>query len=481
VCFLFSNSGTSALNKIKQLLFHSFENMHRREFIKTTGLAIPSFSSLPILLSSCNRDDDPIDTDKKVLIIGAGISGLAAAKYLKGRKVDAVVLEAQDRVGGRLKTDWSQGVAFDEGASWIHGPKKNPITELAEEAGCKTFFTDDEKLDIYDIDGKVYDEDKAESAEKAFSKLLGNLKGTKDQSFAEVLYAEHPNYKDDRFWTYMLSAYLEFDTGADINELSALDYYDDSEFSGDDLIITNGYDRIPQKLAEGIDIRLNTVVQSIDYSKDLVKVITKGETFEAHYVIITVPLGVLKQGDIGFTPTLPDNLQSSISALMMGTVNKYLCIWDEVFWDNDLQYIGYTPQEKGKFNYFLNVKKFADANGLMTFTFGDYSRQAEGKSDAEIIAEIMDHLKTIYGDDIPEPTTLLRTRWNEDPWTYGSYSFVARGARSSDFERFEETVEGKLFFAGEHTTSDYRGTVHGAYLSGVREGEKLAEVLEKPA
>jgi len=161
----------------------------------------------------------------------------------------------------------------------------------------------------------------------------------------------------------------------------------------------------------------------------------------------------------------------------MGSVNKYLCIWDDVFWDNDLNYIGYTPETKGKFNYFLNASRFIDANALMTFSFGKYSEQIETLPDAEIQTEIMKHLRNIYGDNIPEPRQLLRTKWVSDPFTFGSYSFATKGISSDAFEAFEENIDGKVFFAGEHTHKDYRGTVHGAYLSGLREAEKVAEQL----
>jgi monoamine oxidase len=124
-----------------------------------------------------------------------------------------------------------------------------------------------------------------------------------------------------------------------------------------------------------------------------------------------VPLGVLKEEVISFTPALPSRLQSPIDKLEMGAINKFLCVWDTPFWDTDLQYIGYTPETKGKFNYFINVGKFTTANALMAFAFGDYSKSTEDMSDTEVIDEIMGHLKSIYGDNIPNPTSFLRTKW----------------------------------------------------------------------
>lgn len=83
----------------------------------------------------------------------------------------------------------------------------------------------------------------------------------------------------------------------------------------------------------------------------------------------------------------------------------------------------------------------------------------------------MSHLKSIYGKNIPNPSQMLRTKWGSNEFTFGSYSFATNGTRSADFEAFEGGVDNKLFFAGEHTSRDYRGTVHGAYLSGIREAK----------
>ena len=246
-------------------------------------------------------------------------------------------------------------------------------------------------------------------------------------------------------------------------------------FSGKDLIITNGYDKLTNYLAKSLNIKLNTKVTGVDYSKNTITIETSKGNFKADKVLITVPLGVLKNNMIKFNPELPKETQEAIDNLQMGSVNKFLLQWERPFWDNKAQYIGYTTDEKGKFNYFLNLNTFTDSNALMTFAFGDYSKQTETMSNSEIISEIMIHLKSIYGKDIPNPTSMLRTKWSSNIYSYGSYSFATNGTLSDDFEVFEEPINNKIFFAGEHTTLDYRGTVHGAYLSGIREAKKIVK------
>ncbi|MEO1416850.1 MAG: NAD(P)/FAD-dependent oxidoreductase [Bacteroidota bacterium] len=413
---------------------------------------------------------------KDIIIVGAGIAGLSAAHHLKKKGYEPIVLEAQSQIGGRTQTDRSLGVAFDKGASWIHGPTGNPITTLAQQAGIQIFLTNDENVKVYDQDGIIYDDVILGRAEVQYEQILEEMRGRKKKSFAEVFYQDYPQYKNDRLWTYMLSAYLEFDTGGDIYQLASKGFYDDEEFDGADVIITNGYDRLADYLAQDLDIRLNTQVTEIDYSGERIAVQTNQGSYSADIVLVAVPLGVLKRSIIQFIPALPKRTQKAIQRLGMGTVNKFLFVWDEIFWDADVQYIGYTPEERGKFNYFLNMTRYLNDAALMTFAYGDYAVTTEQMTDEEITEAVMSHLRNIYGSNIHHPKQMLRTQWNQNPYTYGSYSFAAKGSGSDPYEVFEKPVDKKVFFAGEHTIADYRATVHGAYLSGIREAKKMRKV-----
>ena len=451
--------------------------MERRKFILDTLKTIPLILIAPNLFASFSKDDDIINSNgKTVIVIGAGISGLAAAKKLKDKGFTVIVIEAQEKIGGRLRTDRSMGIAFDEGASWIHGPKGNPITKLASQAGANTYLTDDDNLAVFDNNGTAYSDAFLDSQYTQFEIALNAIKstGTKRQSFQTIFNSLYPTQANNRLWKYMLSAYLEFDTGGDISKLSSKYFYDDEEFSGKDVIVIDGYDKVANLLGQGLDIRLNSRVSEINYNetKSLVKV--NANSIEADYVIVSVPLGVLKNNNIAFKPSLPESKLSAIENIQMGNVNKFLFIWDTPFWDTNIQYIGYTPETKGKFNYFMNMLKFLPTtNGLMTFAFGDYATVTETMTDAQIKNEVMAQLKTIYGNSIPNPTNMLRTKWGQNINTFGAYSFATNGTTSAEFETMAIEINNKLFFAGEHTERDYRGTVHGAYLSGIREADKI--------
>ena len=449
--------------------------MQRRKFIKDTITGLPIVIITPSLLSSCNNEGDGQKANgKTIIVVGAGISGLAAAKKLKENGFNVIVLEAQSKVGGRLKTNRSLGVAFDEGASWIHGTAGNPIASLAQQAGMNTAFTDDESILAYDLGGVLHSDSNFSDTEDKFYTVLETLKnnGSSTKSFETVFNELYPTYCNDRLWKFFLSTYLTFDTG-DLNMLSSLLYNEGEEFGGEERISVNGYDTIPSYLAIGLNVQLNQKVTKIDYSNTKILVSHNGTVTEADYVLVTVPLGVLKANKIDFVPSLPNTKQNAIQKVGVNCVNKFLLTWETAFWDDE-QYICYTPDIKDKFNYFVNVKKYQPTvNALMTFAYADKARQTENMTDQQIIEEIMTHLRDIYGNDIPYSKNILRTKWQTNEYSYGSYSYTAVGTEMRHFDDLAEEIDDKIFFAGEHTEIDYFSTAHGAYLSGIREADKI--------
>lgn len=450
--------------------------MQRRKFIKDAITGLPILLLSPtILASSCHKNDENINpNNKKIVVIGAGISGLAAAKKLKQKGYNVIVLEADSKIGGRLKTNRTLGIAFDEGASWIHGTNGNPLTKIAQQAGMNTVFTDDESRISYDIGGVLRSATTYDNAETELHMILNSMmnSGNANQSFETIFSGLYPTKINDRLWKFLLSTYVTFDTG-DLDKLSSTLYNEGEDFGGEERIATNGYDTITTYLATGLNIQLNQRVSKIDYSNSKIKITHNGTESEADYVLVTVPLGVLKTNTIQFLPALPSAKQTAIQKVGMNCVNKFLLTWNTKFWD-DVQYISYTPAIKDKFNYFVNLNKInPSVNALMTFAYADFARQTEAMSDTQIIDEIMMHLKDIYGNSIPNPTNMIRTKWQTNENSFGAYSYTAVGTQMKHFDDLAKEVNDKLFFGGEHTEANYFSTAHGAYLSGIREADKI--------
>jgi monoamine oxidase len=267
---------------------------------------------------------------------------------------------------------------------------------------------------------------------------------------------------------------MEFDTGGDIKDLSSKNFDNDEVFAGDDVLFPNGYDEVVNHLAKDLTIEKEVVVQSIDYAGSEVLVKTNKGEKKAKFVVCTLPLGVLKAGGVAFSPVLPAAITNAIRNIWVGNVNKVALLWDTAFWDENVQYVGYCSAEKGAYNYIMNVKKFLpNVNMLMTFGFGNYGKVIEKQTDTQVKDDVMIALRKIYGNSIPEPKKVLVSRWGKDEFALGSYSFFGVDMEDADFQAFEKPLENKLFFAGEHTNVEYRGTVHGAYLSGVRAADAI--------
>jgi monoamine oxidase len=230
-------------------------------------------------------------------------------------------------------------------------------------------------------------------------------------------------------------------------------------------------------LATGLDIRLNQAVMQIAYSDTGVTVTTDSDIFEADRAIVTLPIGVLKQGDIAFEPALPEKKQTAIDALGAGVLNKIYLQFSEVFWERSPDWLSYISAAKGEFTTWLNIYRYTDQPILLAFNAGSFGQEIEAWSDAQIIDRAMATMRLISGQDSPDPIDAQITRWHSDPFARCSYSYPAVGMTDRTRADLAAPIGDRLFFAGEATHSDYPSTVHGAYLSGQREAERIRQIL----
>lgn len=457
--------------------------LSRRQMLKFL-LAGGSAALIPLLRTPFPRAQA---ADSSVLIVGAGVAGLAAARMLHDASYTVTVLEGRDRIGGRVWTNRTlDGLPLDLGASWIHGVEGNPLTALADAAGIERAATDYENMRVYRADGTPVSDEQITALESLFETIMetaADLAEARDTDtdlgtvIQQAIADEAGDLSDDErvLMAYLVNTTIEHEYAGGVDQLSAYYWDDDEAYPGEDVISVNGYDWLTTILAEGLNVRLNTAVEAVAYGADGVQISAGGNQYEADYALITVPLGVLKTGVIAFDPPLPANKQQAIQNLEMGLLNKLYLRFPSVFWDEDADFVDVATEEAGQSLEFLNIARLNGQPILLGFTAAEYALALESLDDAAFIERLMDSLRALYGADIPEPDGYLRTHWGQDAYSYGSYSFYGVGSTPDDRAALGEAVAEVLFFAGEATHDTYPATVHGALLSGQDAAQQIMD------
>jgi polyamine oxidase len=433
----------------------------RRGFTLSAG-ALAAVTLLP----GCRGGGDAGGED--VVVIGAGVAGLAAARRLADNGVNVTVLEARDRIGGRMWTDTSLGVPVDLGAAWIHGTDGNPIVGLAAEVGAKTVETDFDDVVVYD-GRRVVDAAAVKAALGAWDEIIGRLETLGEEAGDDVPLADglaEIADLDDPVLAWVVRTAVVTEYAADPEQLSLAWFWQEGEFDGPDLILPGGYIELAQHLARGLTVRTGTEVTRIVHDGPLVSIDTSQGRVAADRVIVTVPLGVLKAGTIAFDPPLPEAKRRAVERLGFGLLNKVVLAFEEPFWPESADALGFVGPRQPVTNA-VNGLSFAGAPLLVGVRGGAAARSREMLSDEDAIAEVVAAMAA------PEPTGAVVTRWAADPYARGSYSFLAVGSSPADQRALAEPVGDRLLFAGEATHQEFFATVHGAYMSGLREADRI--------
>lgn len=426
-----------------------------------------------------------MNSSPEILILGAGISGIAAARTAKAAGKSVLLLEARHRIGGRVHTVDCQGTPVDLGASWIHGgSRRNPLTDIAAEFGAETAKTRMEEVRVWDFDGRELSEKELRQVDRLGTRATrALLRASEDadangslENAVETLIAAmaFPSATVKRAVEDLIAAQYELDRGEDAARLGFAGFDADGSFPGGDMLLLKGYGPLLEALAQGLDVRFGEVVEHITHGLHGATVRTNRGEFHAPKLIVTLPLGVLKSGRITFQPQLPPAKQAAMGRLAMGTLNKIVLRFHQAFWPTGTHGMVRLQSSRATNSIFLPLTPTHGAPVVVWFAKGEHSRRLESESDAAVEAFVMNELRVIFGQDIPAPVAMIRTRWQADPFAEGSYSVRPPGASWEDFEAIAEPVGEVLFFAGEATHRKYSGTMHGAWLSGVRAGNSVS-------
>ena len=304
-------------------------------------------------------------------------------------------------------------------------------------------------------------------------------------------------------WHY---ANLEYANAANVGKLSLGGWDQDTgnEFEGTHAQVIGGYQQVPRGLLQcptKLDLRTRKAVNKITYNmysgsaSAVAKVQCEdGEVLDADHVILSTPLGVLKEQTLAFDPPLPEWKKGPINRLGFGLLNKIVLVYDEPFWPVDQDMFGLLREpeversldqedyiaNRGRFYFFWNCIKTSGKPVLISLMAGDAAYEAETRMDADLIAEVTQELAKIFKQTkVPRPQETIVTRWGRDRFARGTYSFVGAMSIPGDYEAMAAPY-GNLHFAGEATCATHPATVHGAYISGLRAASEVIDDLLGP-
>jgi monoamine oxidase len=428
------------------------------------------------------------DTD--IVIIGAGAAGLAAARELSLAGLKVIILEARDRVGGRINTHYDNNYHFgpiELGAEFVHG--KPPETlQIVERAHLKLQNIPNRHWHLHN--GVLTKSSEFWSKVEAAMDEMSDYSGP-DQSFAEFLdqYKRKTHVEDI---DTIATLYVEGFHAAHADQISvhglnktnkaAEEIEDDKQFR-----VENGYAPIVQSLhddavAAGATFHLNTIVEEVNWKRNEVEVSTSGSgKFKARKLIVTLPLTLLQSSGeqtagVRFTPALSEK-ESAANRLAMGQVAKVVMRFREPFWEEELTFI-HSPAESLP-TWWTQFPVRAPL--LVGWAGGTRADRLSLESEDALLDHAFESLSHIFRASksfLEQALAEFYTHnWHRDPFSAGAYSYIPVGGLDAQAQ-LARPIEDTLFFAGEATnTEGHHGTVHGAIATGLRTASEVNKQL----
>ena len=406
-----------------------------------------------------------------VVVVGAGIAGLAAARVCAEAGLRVIVLEASARVGGRILTERVGEVVVELGAEFVHGQAPELLALIAE-AGLHTYERTGDFLVGQGGEFEVLDHDDDD--------VLEGLKGYagEDQSFAEYADGLELN-EEDRAAEI---GYVEGFNAADAQEASIIalgqqQVAEDAIDGGRSWRVVEGYDRVPEYVAgrvraAGGEIVFGARVEEVDWSEEVVRVETYDACYQTRRVIVTIPLGVHQGAVVAFKPVARQYEQAA-GQMRMGNVLRFTMLFKRRLWPEGMSFL-MTPEQLPRIWWTANPSPMLTLTGWVGGPQAEqFALLDEGVLERKmlpVVAKALGLAEAKVGEALAGFYTV---DWLAEDGARGAYSWVAVGGAGASAEMCVPLAD-KVFFAGEHTdVSGHWGTVHGALRSGLRAGAQV--------
>lgn len=420
-----------------------------------------------------------------VIVVGAGVAGLTAARMLSRSGLSVDLIEARNRIGGRILTDHSI-TPVELGAEFIHG-KPDATFDILGKGSIKATEMSGELW--YSREGKLTRAGGWNSGEDAIWNALKGWEGD-DLTFDQFTAQHFPGEE----WAQarrMAARYVEGYDAARSDRVSLkwflkTEAAQDAIEGGRSFRLAVGYDAVPQQIAADfapgkVVLHLNTVISEIHWQRGSVKVIARHSendeplSFAAPRLVITLPLGVLKQ-DIRFSPELPEK-RAALASIEMGAVIKPVLRFRERFWNERMGFL--FGDDEWIPTWWTQYP--AQSTLLTGWCGGPRAERLSYRGRDFVIERALEALARMFDRSQAQLKSQLEAAyvhdWQADPFARGAYSYVLVGGIDAPAQ-LAQPVDDTLFFAGEATdTLGYTGTVHGAIMTGQRAADEVLKTI----
>jgi monoamine oxidase len=402
------------------------------------------------------------DSEAEVVIVGGGAAGIAAARRLREAGLDALIVEARSRLGGRAWTEEVEGLPVDLGCGWLHSADRNAWTAVAQAQGRtidKTpppWMRASAQVGLSAIEATAF-----RNALVRFHARVGAApEGEPDQPASALLEARDP-------WNALLDAVSTYYSGAELERVSVRDLarYDDD---GVNWRVVEGYGSVVAAHGAGLPVAFDCKAERIDRRGKRLRVETSKGPIAADAVIVTLPSTVIAEQPDLFLPALPDKTEAA-AGLPLGLADKlFLTLADPSTFESDSRAFGDVSRTATAAYQFRPFGRPM----IEVYFGGTLAADLEKAGEPAFFDFALAELVGLFGASFARRVAPLRLyRWASDPLARGSYSYALPG-RVDCRAALAAPVEGRIFFAGEACSRADFSTAHGAFLTGVAAAEQ---------